>query len=64
LKHKNEIFNPDESPMFILNNMFSDEQNYDYKSFQLSEKSGKTVKSYMEERDDIVARIYALGLRF
>jgi hypothetical protein len=50
--------------MFILNNMFSDELNYDYKSFQLSEKSGVTAKSYMNERDDIISRIYALGMKF
>lgn len=50
--------------MFILNNMFSDELNYDYKSYQLSEKSGKTAKSFMIERDDIISRIYALGMKF
>jgi hypothetical protein len=50
--------------MLILNNMFSDELNFDYKSYQLSEKSGKTAKSFMNERDDIISRVYALGMKF
>lgn len=49
--------------MLILNNMFSDEMNYDY-GFQLSENSGAIAKAYMDERDDIISRIYALGQRF
>lgn len=63
IKHSAQDFCPDESPALMLDTLFNEEIRWNY-DFQDPSQYTTAARIYLKQRDDLVARIFALGNKF